>query len=164
MSDRWRGVLAALLNPDLRLVLAGVIIESEGGRTLTPARRARALARLRESGLVRVDAAGPSFDEAAVGDILRETSTAQATGPSRFLDAYGRVDRYPVRAGDRRELLAWIAERAYRPGEVLTEPEVTQRLAVFADDPVVLRRYLVDHGMLERTRSGSEYASVAPEG
>lgn len=161
MSDRWRGVLAALLNPDLRLVLAGVIVESEGGRTVTPARRARALARLRESGLVREEADGPSFDETAVRTLLGEISGRQPAGPLRFLDAQGRIDRYPVRAPDRRELLTWIAARAFRPEEVLTEPEVNQRLAVFADDAVILRRYLVDHGLLERTRSGSEYAPVA---
>lgn len=40
---------------------------------------------------------------------------------------------------------------------------MNERLAPFAPggDVAVLRRYLVDHGLLERTPSGSEYAPVA---
>ena len=42
-------------------------------------------------------------------------------------------------------------------GETVTERELTDRLARFGDDPVTLRRYLVDAGILLRPRSGSEY-------
>ena len=38
------------------------------------------------------------------------------------------------------------------------------RLARFTRDPAALRRYLVDAGLLERTRSGSEYALAAGDG
>ena len=43
-----------------------------------------------------------------------------------------------------------------------TEAEVNDTLEPYATggDVAVLRRYLVDHELLERTRSGSEYARV----
>lgn len=85
------------------------------------------------------------------------------TGPARFLDDDGRIDRYPLRDADRRELLAWIADRALPLGTVLAERDVNEMLSPLAPggDVAVLRRYLVDHGLLERTRSGSEYSRVA---
>lgn len=87
---------------------------------------------------------------------------AGADDITRFLDATGRIDRYPLRSAQRRELLAWVAARAFSPTDVLTEPEVNARLEPYAPggDVAVLRRYLVDHGLLERTASGSEYALV----
>jgi hypothetical protein len=49
------------------------------------------------------------------------------------------------------------------PDGVLTEKEVNERLASFADDVAVLRRHLVDVKFLERTRSGSEYARTSED-
>lgn len=156
MSDRWRGVIAALLNPDLRAVVA----EAMAAPPLTAARRERAVARLSELGLVRETAEGLSFDDTVLRGILAETPVVKATGPTRFLDGAGRIDRYPVQDGDRRELLAWIADQAFQRGEVLSEKQTNERLTRFTDDVAVLRRYLVDVELLERTRSGSEYALV----
>ena len=45
---------------------------------------------------------------------------------------------------------------------LLTEKELGERLGEFADDVAVLRRYLVDFGLLIRTRSGSTY-SLPPQ-
>jgi hypothetical protein len=113
------------------------------------------LAGLRGAGLV---------DEASVPrpSVFAEVLAAapvppQPTGPERFLRD-GRIDRYPAAQGERAELLALVASRAFRPREVLGEAEVNERLASFCDDVAVLRRYLVDFGLLVRTRSGSEYA------
>lgn len=156
MSERWRGVLAALTNPDLRAVLA----EALAAPPLPEARRRRAEQRLIDLGLVRAADGTVAFDDAAVREILAETATERPTGPERFLDGRGRIDRYPVRDDERQRLLAYVAERAFRPGEVLTEPEVNARLAVFADDTAALRRYLIDADLIERTRSGSQYALV----
>ncbi|MFB7885443.1 DUF2087 domain-containing protein [Microbacterium sp. NPDC056057] len=157
MSERWRGVLAALTNPDLRAVLT----ESMTAAPLTDARRGRAIARLVELGLVHESASGVvEFDETAVRRILAESPPAKPSGPQRFLTADGRIDRYPAQQGDRDELLRWIADRAFRAGEVLTEKQTNERLAPFTGDVAVLRRYLVDAALLERTRSGSEYARV----
>jgi hypothetical protein len=66
------------------------------------------------------------------------------------------------RRGRRRCLFQ--AERAVGVAQVLTESEVNGRLAAWAPggDVALLRRRLVDHGILERTLPGSEYA-LAPE-
>lgn len=157
MSERWRGVVAALLNPELRSVLAELSPE----QSLTPVRRERALARLSELGLVRDDDGRPVFDEAVLRELLAEDAPAKARGPERFLDGQGRIDRYPLRFSDRHELLEWIADRAIGRGEVLSERDFNERLTPYSDDVAVLRRYLVDHELIERTRSGSEYARVS---
>lgn len=154
MSDRWRGVVAALLNPDLRIALGEVI--GEGG--LSDAQRERALARLRDIGLVRDGEDGVVFDADFVRGILDENPVVRPTGPERFLDGDGRIDRYPVQASERQQLLQWVAERAFVAGEVLDERQANERLARFTDDTAALRRFLVDAAILERTRSGSEYA------
>jgi hypothetical protein len=162
MSDRWRGVVASLLNPDLRVALAEVILDADS--PLSAPRRERARARLIEVGLLREDANGPHFDESAVRSILNEAPVTKVTGAQRYLTGDGRIDRYPVREADRLELLAWVASRAFRSGDVLTEQQVNERLSPFTDDVAVLRRYLVDYELLERTRSGSEYAPAAGDG
>lgn len=154
MSDRWRGVVAALLNPDLRTVLADAI----AGPPLPSARHDRATARLIDLGLLRRDGDAVVFDDRVVREVLAESARPRPTGPHRFLTDAGRIDRYPVHPADRAELLRWVASRAFEHGEVLTEAKTNERLTAFTDDVAALRRYLVDAELLERTRSGSEYA------
>ena len=67
--------------------------------------------------------------------------------------------------GERNETVAAKTQRALAAGltpvvcvgETLDERELTERLGRFADDPVTLRRYLVDAGLLARTPTGSAY-------
>ena len=157
MSDRWRGVVAALLNPELRAALAELPTAP-----LTDARRTRAFARLHDLGLVRPDGDGWTFDDTALRAVLAETAPVKPTGPARFVDRDGRIDRYPVGAADRRQLLVWVADQALPIGEVWNERGVNERLERFAPggDVAVLRRHLVDAGLVERTPTGSEYARV----
>ncbi|MGC5223044.1 GNAT family N-acetyltransferase [Micromonospora sp. DT81.3] len=84
------------------------------------------------------------------------------SGPGRFVDADGRIDRFPVRAAELRELLAWVADRTFSPGEVLSERALNERLSGLTNDVALLRRHMVDHGVLARTRSGSEYSRAEP--
>ncbi len=44
------------------------------------------------------------------------------------------------------------------PGEILTERAVNDRLAAIVDDVAAMRRYLVDAGLLERSRDGGAYS------
>lgn len=159
MDERWRGVLAALLNPDVRTVLAEAIGDSD----LTPQRRTKALARLQQLGLVREGEVGPIFDDTVIAQLL-SNAPPRRIGPERFLRADGRIDRYPTGANERRALLDWVAVRVLQPDEVLTERELNDRLRAFADDVAALRRHLVDASILERTRSGSEYSRAASAG
>lgn len=108
------------------------------------------------------DGDGPDGDGRAVRDLWVRAAPrprAAADDVTRFLDASGRIDRYPLRGGDRRELLAWVAGRALPAGVVLDEKRVNELLTPYAPggDVAVLRRYLVDHGLVSRTASGSAY-------
>lgn len=162
--ERWRAVIAALLDGDARAVLG----ETATGDPLTPKRRARAIERLERAGAVRREKVTQSTDAATKDAVTLDHAALRAllaspprpTGPERFLDADGRIDRYPAAADERRALLVWVAGRAFSAEDVLDEAEVGERLLPYAPsgDVAVLRRYLVDHGILERTPSGSEYA------
>lgn len=91
-------------------------------------------------------------------DLLGQQPRRQAqTGLDRFM-RLGRIERYPANKAERRELLAWIVSQAIKPGETLTERQVNERLLSYTDDVVLLRRYLVDFGLLSRTPSGSSYS------
>jgi hypothetical protein len=79
--------------------------------------------------------------------VLLETGPAQWTG-SKGLEASEAVFR---------ELLGWIVAQAIQPGEDLSERQVNERLLNYADDVVLLRGYLVDFGLVERTASDSSY-------
>jgi hypothetical protein len=160
-GPHWRRVMAVLANSDARTAYAQVVL----GATLPDVlnglkaqRRNRAIAALLESGLVERNAAGElAAPEAIFRDLLDQQPRRQAqTGVDRFM-RLGRIERYPAGRAERRELLAWIVNEAFGTGENLTERQVNERLLGYTDDVVLLRRYLVDFGLLERTASGSSY-------
>ncbi|MGN7800192.1 DUF2087 domain-containing protein [Leifsonia sp. 22587] len=156
----WRPVVAALANRDARAVWAKLVVDGGGG-ALSPARERRARELLDAAGLLRTtDGGAVEVADVAFRELLAASASLQPrpTGVERFLRPDGRIDRFPAAADDRSHLLRHIADRVLAVGEIVTERELTERLARFGDDPVTLRRYLVDAGMLLRTRSGSEYA------
>jgi hypothetical protein len=64
----------------------------------------------------------------------------------------------PRRLRDRIPLLRYLATQAIPELlEPVTERELTERLAELTDDPVALRRAMVDFGVVRRTRDGAEY-------
>lgn len=111
------------------------------------------LARATGFSLTSQDAAGRSVWERPT-----PRPRVERDDPRRFLRADGRIDRYPVNAAERRALLEWVVVRILSPGEVLPEAALNERLSEYTDDVAALRRHLVDHDLVERTRSGSEYA------
>jgi hypothetical protein len=153
--------MAALANPDARTAYAQIVLGGSMADVLPGVkdeRRARAINVLLEAGLV----GRTGSDELEVSDaVFRELLSQQPkrqpkTGVDRFM-RLGRIERYPADSAERRELLAWIVGEAIKPGEELTERQVNERLLSYTDDVVLLRRYLVDHGLLQRTTSGSSY-------
>ncbi|RWZ68744.1 DUF2087 domain-containing protein [Labedella populi] len=161
--NAWRRIVGILANDEARAVYARIVLGepvTEAATGLRERRLGRVLANLVDSGLVRED----SGVLVATGDLFRSMLAAepaqQATGVDRFLRD-GRIEQYPASAGERRELLEWVVAEAFAPGDELSEGDVNERLARFTDDVAVLRRYLVDHELLERTPSGSTYAPVA---
>lgn len=84
--------------------------------------------------------------------------TGGVTGdPRRFLRA-GRLESMPRRWRDKVAVTRYLAAQTMPVLlEPVTEPEVTARLQALADDPVGLRRAMVDQGLVRRTRDGAEY-------
>ena len=60
-----------------------------------------------------------------------------------------RLREMPARAAPRLIVLRWLAEQL-EPGRRYAEREVNERLGRHHPDHAMLRRYLVDHGLLER--------------
>lgn len=162
-----RRLLAALANGEARRVFAEISIGGTPGGSLTPgklspAKLARALGLLTEAGLVEtVETEGSvryRLREHAFRDALASLSPAPSpSGVERFLTADGRIDRYPARRSDRLKLLAWVATRVLDTSERAAERELNERLAGLTDDVPMLRRYLVDYGIVNRTPDGSAY-------
>ncbi|WP_264354094.1 DUF2087 domain-containing protein [Pseudarthrobacter sp. MM222] len=154
--------MAALANDDARTAYAQIVLGArlpEVVADLNDRRRNRAIAVLLGSGLVERNAANDlEASGAFFRDLLRQQPRRQAqTGLARFM-RLGRIERYPANVAERRELLAWIVSEAIEPGERLTEKQVNERLLSYTDDVVLLRRYMIDFGLLERTPSGSSYS------
>lgn len=161
MAETWRAIVAALGNDAARAAYARIVLGEAGDpfQGLAPSRRRHVIGVLQSAGLIAQAGDGWRADGSTFREALRAApAPVQATGPERFLDTDGRITGYPANKTVRGELLALIAARAIRPGEVLTERALNERLSAFTDDVAVLRRYLVDYALLERTRSGSEYA------
>lgn len=74
----------------------------------------------------------------------------------RFL-VRGRLVRSPRRRADRDAVLEHLASRVLAPGEWALEADVTARVAELAEDPVRVRRDLVEAGLLGRRADGSVY-------
>lgn len=168
-SNAWRPILAALANDAARELFAHLVLQGHIGAgvyldSLSPSRANHVRSALLSAGMARVDDDGQlHLEPAAFTNALRAAAAPPAqTGIERFLTADGAIKAYPSNLTERGELLALIARTCVGEEEVLSEAELNARLERFSPDVAVLRRYLVDYGELERTRSGSEYARVAP--
>lgn len=161
-GPHWRRVMAALANRDARTTYAQIVLGEEVLADAKEQRRHRAIAALLDAGLVEpTESNAYQASETIFHELLSQQPKRQPkTGVDRFL-RLGRIDRYPASAADRRELLAWIVSEAIQPREDLAERQVNERLLSYTDDVVLLRRYLVDYGLLVRTASGSSYSRPA---
>lgn len=74
----------------------------------------------------------------------------------RFL-VHGRLVRSPRRRADRDAVLEHVAAQVLAPGEWALEAELTARIADLADDPVRVRRDIVEAGLMGRRADGSVY-------
>ncbi|QDG90854.1 DUF2087 domain-containing protein [Pseudarthrobacter sp. NIBRBAC000502770] len=164
-GPHWRRVLATLGNTDARIAYAQIVLGAAHADLLPdvkPQRRQRALAALLESGLVGRQASGVLIAQDSVfsdfSDLLaQQPRRQQRTGLDRFM-RLGRIERYPANVAERRALLARIANEIIEPGEKLTERQINERLLSYTDDVVLLRRYMIDFGLLQRTATGSSYS------
>lgn len=164
-ENAWRAILAALADDSARDIYARVVLGEPIApilAALAPSRAHRVTAALTSAGLLVGTADGYVASPTIFTDALAAAPRpARPTGVDRFFTD-GRLTDYPSRAGDRREVLATVVSRILAEGERLTEPEINERLSTVVDDVAAIRRYLVDEGFIERTRSGTEYALARP--
>jgi hypothetical protein len=69
-----------------------------------------------------------------------------------FVDAAGRLTTVPVQLKKRLIVLRWLVED-FRPGVRYPEAEVNRIIGRRHPDFALLRRYLVDHELMQRRRS-----------
>lgn len=132
---------------------------------LTQPQVAKALGKLVDSGLIvqgddGLAVAGDSFQRAARDANIRPPSTEFENMPDearKVLRAFvvdGRLQSIPVAPAKRMVILDWLAQ-AFEPGQHYSEKMVNLILGQRHADTALLRRQLVDHGLLDR--AGGEY-------
>lgn len=158
MTNEWHAVLAALANPDARSVYAEIVLGAPQTALLSAKKRERAVTTLCNAGLISVEVNGDfTLVPDAMAKVLARAAEPRREGVDRFI-RNRRIERYPMRPTERQAVLKWVADDAFQIDEVLTEPEVNERLAPYDADVAALRRYLVDEGLLLRTKSGTSYS------
>ncbi len=85
-----------------------------------------------------------------------DATTTPPCEAARFL-VRGRWVTTPRRSRDRDALLEHVAALLVAPGEEVDERTLTERIATLADDPVRVRRDLVEAGLVGRRQDGSRY-------
>ncbi|BDZ38961.1 DUF2087 domain-containing protein [Microbacterium suwonense] len=150
-----RPIIAALANPVAREAFARVVL---GTASDSPARREeRALDQLASAGLITATEGGWTVDETHLRSLLQQGAKRRPKdGPERFLTA-GRIDRYPSQHGERDAFLRFLAPRVIGADETLSETALGARLEALTADIALLRRMLVDHGILDRDPAGTQY-------
>ncbi|MBA4247398.1 MAG: hypothetical protein C0444_03770 [Microbacterium sp.] len=165
--NAWRGAIAALANPESRRVLGLLLAEldaSEYLASLPLKRRERVVRVLSDAGLL--DSSGDALRLRAerFAELLATAPVERPTGIDRFV-VDGRLEQYPAGVDDRMAVLQYLIDRAMpEPAELVDERTITERLELLTDDPVTVRRYLVDAGFLGREADGSSYRRGAASG
>lgn len=166
-ANAWRGVIAALANPDSRRVLGLLPAERDTSAHLASLplkHRERVLRVLSDAGLLDTTDDEPRLRVERFAELLAAAPVERLTGIDRFV-VEGRLDHYPARADDRSAVLQYLLEHVMPdPTERVDERTLTERLAALSDDPVTMRRYLVDAGLLDREPDGSAYRRAAAPG
>ena len=158
-------MLAALAHPDRLRMLATIADAGEDGCRIDELRSEgvqekqlrRHLGRLLQAGLVASD--GPLM----VARLDRMQQDEDAPAADAGISAYfrrGRLADMPRADDTRRRVLVEIARR-FDAERSYSEPEVNAELREVHDDHAMLRRYMVDFGILERDVRGTAYRLTA---
>jgi len=73
-----------------------------------------------------------------------------------FVDTNGRIKAFPAQEKKYLVLLRYVV-KAFEPGVRYSEKQVNEILTRFNEDTALLRRNLVDYGMMAREKGGSAY-------
>lgn len=151
-----RAVVAMLANGDTRRLFALVALGLVDESNASSARDERAITRLLEAGLlVRVGEA-LAVNSQGLAEALSQYSGPKPRGIARFVRD-GRIVNYPASDEDRLELLMWVGSEVLEEGERVSEREINERLHRFMDEHVLLRRFLIDYGVVQREDDGTNY-------
>jgi len=165
--NSWRGVIAALANPESRRVLGLLLAEqdAEGYLASLPLKRRERVVRvLGDAGLLDTTGVELRLRVERFAELLAAAPVERTSGIERYV-IHGRLQQYPAGAADRALVLQYLIDRAMPdPAELVTERTLTERLATLTDDPVTVRRYLVDAGLLDREPDGSSYRRAGSAG
>lgn len=155
----WIQVAAGLKNPAMRELLGQVLTGQDPERGAAGARSSKDLARWEQIGLLRRGQTGAwELNEQLLGDTLAAAGAAKAdrSGINRFFDGT-KLHTLPAKPADRMQVMAYLRDAVIGGDEQLREDQVNERLRVFHPDTALIRRYLVDHGLLLRAVDGSSY-------
>ena len=88
----------------------------------------------------------------------KESRMEQIIKIKQFLDGSGKITQLPQKQKVRHALLEYLIEK-FEPGRTYSEREVNGICSLWHTfgDYFLLRRELVDHGLLSRERDGSRY-------
>jgi ArsR family transcriptional regulator, arsenate/arsenite/antimonite-responsive transcriptional repressor len=89
----------------------------------------------------------PDLNQPGSGRRVEEDAYRQKVLTTFML--HGRVKQLPAQQKKRLVILEHLAQ-AFEPGREYSEREVTVMLLDYSDDPVTLRRLLVEHGLMQR--------------
>ena len=121
--------------------------------------RAKVMARAVEGSAIRVpESPAPS---AAATEAAAPPDTDRLKRVLRVFDAQGKLIRWPPKRSQQ-ALSLWVIWSRIPVGVILSERQVNERLneAHHFGDHALLRRWMVDYGMLTRTADGREYRRV----
>jgi hypothetical protein len=156
-------IASALSDPERLRVFARIVLAGELPAGADPA-AAKHVKRLTRAGLVGAGPDGPVARPEVFREALAGLHTPPAadgiTGGDPELAAFfpdGRLTGMPAKAAVREKVLRRIAEHVFEPAVTYTEPQVNARLDAVHADHSMLRRYLVDHGLLTRSPDGRAY-------
>jgi hypothetical protein len=142
-----RRVVASLGNEERRRVFAAAVLGMPSD--LPPRKLEKARHELRDAGLL--DAEGRVIESAF-------TIAEPDRGPLHPFVVDGRIDYLPVKWERTLEILRWVATTL--PRRNLTERDINEHLAHRTTDVALLRRHLVDAGIVSRTADGGTYRVV----
>lgn len=160
MTHQWRNVIALFVNEQTRQVAGRLLLDETvhpDSLGLSPSRTRHVVSAIVNSGIAELATDGAlTLTPSVFPELLSEGKREAKTGIQRFL-VDGRIGTYPATPSERGALLRWVRDQVIAHDETLSETEMNERLSKFHDDVAVLRRYLVDFGLVERRYDGTEY-------
>lgn len=156
LARSLKGQLASCNEPPSHLELLNMLAKAGGYRNFQHYRAEISARDLPETRPEPVPVPAPEPVDAAP-----PVDAARMRRLERLFDAGGRLTLWPSKRSHQ-ELCLWVIWSKLPARKVMTEKEVNQVLKdnhLFGDHPL-LRRWLCDYGMLDRTRDGREYRRI----